>query len=106
MPKSKRLFHECGGTFSLYPERVGVALSDSSGTPRVGGLHALWQGTPESLRPGSSGGSVQVEIQGSQTNAQEANHDTPNATEHVTAMLRAGRQMRQLGLLEVFQETE
>jgi hypothetical protein len=51
-------------TFPLYPERVGVPLSDSSGTPRVGGLHALWQDTPESLHPGSSAGSVEVEIQG------------------------------------------
>jgi hypothetical protein len=40
-PEIRRLFHECGGSFPLYPERVGVALSDSSGTPRVGGLHAL-----------------------------------------------------------------
>jgi hypothetical protein len=41
-PEIRRLFHECGGIFPLYPERVGVALSDSSGTPRVGGLHVLW----------------------------------------------------------------
>jgi hypothetical protein len=61
----RRLFHECGGIFPLYLERVGVALSDSSGTPRVGGLHALRQDTPESLHSGSSGGSVQVVIQGS-----------------------------------------
>jgi hypothetical protein len=54
----RRLFHECGGTFPLYPERVGVPLSDSSDNPRVGGLHALRQGTPESLHPGSSAGSV------------------------------------------------
>jgi hypothetical protein len=98
----RRLFHECGGTFPLYPERVGIALSDSSGTPRVGGLHALWQGTPESLHPSSSGGSVQVEIQGSQTNAREANRDTPNAAEHVTTMVRAGRHMKQVGLPKVF----
>jgi hypothetical protein len=51
---------------------------------------------------GSSGGSIQVEIQGSQTNAREANRDTPNAMEYVTAMVRVGRQMRQAGLLEVF----
>jgi hypothetical protein len=90
IPEIRRLFHECGGTFSLYPERVRVALSDSSGTPRVGGLHALRQGTPESLHPGSSGGSIQVEIQGSQTNAREANRDTSNTAEHVTATIRAG----------------
>jgi hypothetical protein len=90
----------------MYPERVGVALSDSSRTPKLGGLHALRQGAPESLHPGSSGGSVQVEIQGSETNAWEANRDTPNAAEHVTAMVRAGRQMRQVGLLKVFQELE
>jgi hypothetical protein len=71
-----------------------------------GGLHALRQGTPESLHPGSSGGSVQVEIQGSQTNAREANRDTPNVTEHVTATVRARRQMRQVGLPNVFQEAE
>jgi hypothetical protein len=41
IPEIRRLFHECSGTFPLYPERVGVAISDSSGTPRVGGLHAL-----------------------------------------------------------------
>jgi hypothetical protein len=93
-------------TFPLYPERVGVPLSDSSGTPRVGGLHALWQDTPESLHPGSSAGSVEVEIQGSQTNAREANRDTPNAVEHVTTMVRTGRQMKQVGLPEVFQEAE
>jgi hypothetical protein len=40
-PEIRRLFHECRGTFPLYPERVGVVLSDSSGTPRVGGLHTL-----------------------------------------------------------------
>ena len=40
-PKIKRLFNECGGIFSLFLERVGVALSDSSNTPKVGGLHAL-----------------------------------------------------------------
>jgi hypothetical protein len=40
-PEIGRLFHEYGGTFPLYPERVGIALSDSSGTPKVGGLHAL-----------------------------------------------------------------
>jgi hypothetical protein len=105
-PEIKRLFHECRGTFPLYPERVGVALSDSSGTPRVGGLHALRQGTPKSLHPGSSGRSVQVEIQGSQMNAREANQDTPNVVEHVTAMVRAGRQMRQARLPKVFQEVE
>jgi hypothetical protein len=105
-PEIRRLFHQCGDTFSLYPERVGVALSDLSGTPRVGGLHALWQATPEFLHPSSSGGSVQVEIQGSQTNAREANRDTPNVAEHVTATVRAGRQMRQVGLPEVFQEAE
>jgi hypothetical protein len=60
-PEIRRLFRECGGTFPLYPERVEVPLTDSSGTPRVGGLHALQQGTPESLHPGSSAGSVQVE---------------------------------------------
>jgi hypothetical protein len=102
----QRFFHKCGGTFPLYLERVGVAISDSSGTPRVGGLHALRQGTPESLHPGSSGGSVQVEIQGSQTNAREANRDTLNTVEHVTAMVRAGRKMRQAGLPEVFHEVE
>jgi hypothetical protein len=48
-PKIRRFFHKCGGTFLLYPERIGVALFDSSSTPRVGGLHALRQGTPESL---------------------------------------------------------
>jgi hypothetical protein len=37
---------------------------------------------------------VQVEIQGSQTNAGEANRDNPNAVEYFTAMVRAGRQMR------------
>jgi hypothetical protein len=93
-PEIIRLFHECGGIFSLYPERVGVALFDSSDTPRLGGLHALRQGTPEFLHPGSSGGLVHVEIQGSQTNAWEANRDTPNTAEHVTAIVRAGRQMR------------
>jgi hypothetical protein len=51
-------------------------------------------GHTESLHPGSSGGLVQVEIQGSQTNVREANRDTPNATEHVTATVKAGRQMR------------
>jgi hypothetical protein len=35
-PEIRRLFHECGGTFPLYPERVEVPLSGSSGTPRVG----------------------------------------------------------------------
>jgi hypothetical protein len=105
-PEIRRLFHKCGGTFPLYPERVGIALSDSSGTPKVGGLHALRQGTPESLHLGSSGGSVQVEIQGSQTNAREANQDTLNAVEHVTATVRARQQMRQVGLSEVFQEVE
>jgi hypothetical protein len=64
-PEIRRLFNECGGVFLLYPERVGVTLSNSSGAPRVGGLHTLRQSTPESLDPGSSGGSVQVEIQGS-----------------------------------------
>jgi hypothetical protein len=93
-PEIRWLFHECCGTFPLYPERVGVALSDSSNTPRMRGLHALRQGTSESLHPGSSGGSVQVEIQGSQMNAWEANRDTPNAMEHVTTMVRVGRQMR------------
>jgi hypothetical protein len=103
----RRLFHECGGTFPLYPERVGIArLSKLSGTPRVGGLHALRQGIPESLHLGSSGGSVQVEIQGSQTNAREANRDTPNTAEHVTTTVRTGQQMRQVGLPEVFQEVE
>jgi hypothetical protein len=102
IPEFRRLFHECGGTFPLYPKRVEVALSDSSGTPRVGGLHALLQDTSESLGPGSSDGSVYIEIQGSQTNAQEANRDTPNLVEHVTAMVRVGRQMRQAGLSEVF----
>jgi hypothetical protein len=72
-PEIKRLFNEYDCFSPLYPERVGIALSDSSGTPRVGVLHALRQCTPESLGPGSSGGSVQVEIQGSQTNAGEAN---------------------------------
>ena len=57
-PEIRRLFHKYGGTFPLYPERVGVALSDSSSTPRVGGLHALRQGILESLHPDSSGGSV------------------------------------------------
>jgi hypothetical protein len=38
------------------------------GTPRVGGLDALRQSTPQSLDLGSSGGLVQVEIQGPQTN--------------------------------------
>jgi hypothetical protein len=90
IPEIRRLFNECGGIFPLYLERVGVALSDSSCTPRVGGLHALRQSTPESLGPGSSGGSVQVEIQGSQTNARETNQDTPKAVEHVTTMVRAG----------------
>jgi hypothetical protein len=104
IPEIRRLFHECGGTFPLYPRRVGVPLSESSGTPRVGGLHALRQGTPESLHPGSSGGSVQVEIQGSQMNAREANRDTPNTAEYVTTMVRTGRQMRQVGLPKVFQE--
>jgi hypothetical protein len=51
----RRLFKECGSVVSLYPGGVGVALSDSSGTPRMGGLHALWQSTPQSLDPGSSG---------------------------------------------------
>jgi hypothetical protein len=72
-PEIRRLFHECCDTFPLYPERIGVALSDSSGTPRVGGLHVLRQGTPESLHLGSSGGSVQVEIQGSQTKCGKPN---------------------------------
>jgi hypothetical protein len=54
-PEIRRLFNECGGIFPLYLERVGVALSDSSGTPRVGGLHALRQSIPESLGLGSSG---------------------------------------------------
>jgi hypothetical protein len=89
-PEIRRFFHECGDTFPLYPERVGVALSDSSGTPRVGGLHALRQGTPESLHPGSSSRLVQVEIQGSQTNVWEANRDTPNAVEHVTQRSESG----------------
>jgi hypothetical protein len=40
-PEIRRLFHKCGGTFPLYSERVGVALSNLSGTPRMGGLHAL-----------------------------------------------------------------
>jgi hypothetical protein len=53
-PEIRRLFHECRGIFPLYLERVGVALSDSSGTLRVGGLHAVRQGTLESLHPGSS----------------------------------------------------
>jgi hypothetical protein len=55
---------------------------------------------------GSSGGSIQVEIQGSQTNVREANRDTPNAIDHVTATVRAGRKMRQAGLPKVFQEVE
>jgi hypothetical protein len=38
IPEIRRLFHKCRGTFPLYSERVGVALSDSSGTPRVGGF--------------------------------------------------------------------
>ena len=67
-PEIKKLFHKCCGTFPLYTERIGVALSDSSGTPRMGGLHALYQGTLESLHPGSSGGSVHVKIQRSQIN--------------------------------------
>jgi hypothetical protein len=54
----KRLFHECHGTFPLYLERVGVSLSNSSGTPRVGGLHVLRQDTLDSLHLGSSGGSI------------------------------------------------
>jgi hypothetical protein len=61
-PEIRRLFNECGGVFLLYPKRVGVTLLDSSGTPRVGGLHALRHSTPESLDLGSSGGSIQVEI--------------------------------------------
>jgi hypothetical protein len=43
-PKIRRLFYECRGTFPLYPERVGVALSDSSGTPRVGGIACIVAG--------------------------------------------------------------
>jgi hypothetical protein len=39
-------------------------------------------------------------------NAWETNRDTPNPAEHVTAMVRAGRQMRQVGLPKVFQEVE
>ena len=105
-PEIKRLFLGCNGEFPLHPGSVGVDLSDSSGTSRAGGLHALWQGTPEFLHPGSSGGSVQAEFLGSQTNAREANHDTSNATEHVTAVRTAGRQMRQAGLPEVFHEAE
>jgi hypothetical protein len=88
-PEIRRLFNKCGGVFPLYPKRVGVALSDSSSTPRVGRLRALRQSTIESLDPGSSGGSVQVEIQGSQTNAREANRDTLHAVEYVTAIIRA-----------------
>jgi hypothetical protein len=72
-PEIRRLFNKCGGVFPLYLGGVGVALSDSSSIPRVGGLHALRQSTPESLDPGLSSGSVQFEIQGSQTNAREAN---------------------------------
>jgi hypothetical protein len=88
--KIRRLFNKCSGIFPLYPEKIGIALLDSSGTPRVGGLHALRQSIPKSLGWGSSGGLVQVEIQGSQINAWEANRDTPNAVEHVTAMVIAG----------------
>ena len=66
----------------------------------------MWQGTPKSLDPCSSGGLVQVEIQGSQTNAQETNHDTSNAAKYVTTILRAGQQMRQVGLPKVFHEAE
>jgi hypothetical protein len=40
----RRLFHECGGTFPMYPKRVGVPLSDSSGTPRVGGIACIAAG--------------------------------------------------------------
>jgi hypothetical protein len=105
-PEIRRFFNEFGGIFPLYPGRVGVALSDSSGTPRVGGLHALQQSTPESLDPGSSSGLIQVEIQGSQTNAQEVNRDTPNVVERVTAIVRAEQQMRQARLPKVFLEVE
>ena len=89
-PEIKRLFHECSGIFPLYPERIGIALFDSSSISRVKELHALRQGTLKSFHPGSSDGLVQVEIQGSQTNAREANHDALNAVGHATAMLRAG----------------
>jgi hypothetical protein len=102
----KRLFNECGGVPSIYLGGVGVDLSDSSGTPRVGGLHVLWQSTSQSLHLGSSGGSVQDEIQGSQTNSREANRDTLNAVERVTAIVKAGRQIRQAGLSKVFHEAE
>ena len=53
-----RLFNKCNGIFLLYLEKIGIALSDSSGIPRVEGLHALWQSTPKSLGWGLSGGSV------------------------------------------------
>jgi hypothetical protein len=66
--KIRRLFNECSGVAPMYLGEVGVDLSDSSGTYKVGGLHALWQSTLQSLDPSSSGGSVQVEIQGSQRN--------------------------------------
>jgi hypothetical protein len=69
-------------------------------------MNLLQQSIPQLLDPGSSGGSVQVEIQGSQTNPWKANRDTSKSVERITAIIKAGRQLREAGLSKGFQEVE
>jgi hypothetical protein len=52
----------------MYLGGAGLDLWDSCGTPWTRELHLLLQSTSQSFDLGSSGGSVEVGIQGSQTN--------------------------------------
>jgi hypothetical protein len=102
----RRLFNECGGVVPMYLRGAGPNLLGSCSTPQVGELHLLQQNTPQSIDPGSSGGLVEVGIQGSQTNPGEANWDTRNSMERVSAIVIVRRPLRQAGISKVFQEAE
>jgi hypothetical protein len=102
----KRFFNKCSGVVYMYPRGAGPNLSDSCGTPRVGELHLLLRSTSFSIDPGSSGRSIEVGIQGSQTNPGEANWDKRNSMECVNAIVTVGKPLRQVGISKVFQEVE
>ena len=90
----------------MYLGRAGPNHTNSCNIPLIGNVDLLQHSTFQSIDRGSSGGSIEVGIQGLQTNLNEANLDMRNSIRCVGVVVTLERPLKQARISKVLYKIE